>query len=433
MNTAEIKTVLDCAIVTINRECCPITGEPRPDTLLEVRDSLRDLREHVVRPEPVKPLKDSEPITLENFTDLAESMAKALAVVGRDLFPEGTVVSVSSTPSTCYRFLASATVKPPPEPVDLSALREHLDDYPVDPSVQKGLDQAARGELVMVDDPRITLSTTPSSYIEMVRKHRQRAWEAVSDEIWAKSEPDDLIPHGIPYFLDLSTLGPKSKPSEVAAFILKHYPVEEASAVVDEVCEKLKSLSEPPESEWKIMGATISVPQEDYNLWPHTLRRFADRLGKDVQVISPRDKADTPAPCVMFDLMRGDMSGLGALHAVVTVKFSMLRVTRPWTTDLKEYANDLRIEAQAKANTLGEPEAPEPPDDWNGCIKLRISHMTGLESVQPAYFEPLIRRMMYDNKWLAQSNVYDLRTGRAHYLEIVYTDDDGAITKRSTL
>ncbi len=208
-----------------------------------------------------------------------------------------------------------------PKSIDLSALKEHLDDYPVDPSVQEGLDQATRGELVAEPDLSATEASdvavhilegrseeevfaivdevckrlrpkpigvsyllgisTPPSYIDMVRKHHQRAWEAVSDEIWAKSEPDNQ--YGIPYFID----------------------------------------------------------------------------------------------------------------------------------------------------TAAEP--PEPPKDWDGYIKLRVNSKTGLESVQPAYFEPLVRRMMHDNTWMSGSNICDLRTGKSYYLEIVFTDDDGAVTARRTV
>ena len=353
MNDSQSRSIRDAfnhVICDIERRATSSWKFPVKDPEVQRElDRLRELRDRVVKPEPDRQEGDADHIRHRKMIDAMRREERtrirkmidktALSLLDSDLDHDVPselnatdtilsvleIVKVELTWGICtdaFRHLYPES-KPVtvPEPVDLSALKEHLDDYPVDPSVQEGLDQATRGELVAEPDLSATEASdvavhilegrseeevfaivdevckrlrpkpigvsyllgisTPPSYIDMVRKHHQRAWEAVSDEIWAKSEPDNQ--YGIPYFID----------------------------------------------------------------------------------------------------------------------------------------------------TAAEP--PEPPKDWDGYIKLRVNSKTGLESVQPAYFEPLVRRMMHDNTWMSGSNICDLRTGKSYYLEIVFTDDDGAVTARRTV
>lgn len=400
-------------------------GEIRMGALQAASD-LRDLRDRVCEPEPDRQEGDADHIRHRKMIDAMRREERtrirkmidktALSLLDSDLDHDvpselnatDTILSVLEivkaelTWGICtdaFRHLYPGS-KPVtvPEPVDLSALKEHLDDYPVDPTVQEGLDQAARGEFV--PDPRMTATeaamsleetfmpnkgflhwfgiSTPPSYIEMVRKHRQRAWEAARDALWSESDDDQ---YGIPYFIDTAAEPPEPDLDKLdtdgITLYLSHtdglvrvepayfepmlrQTIQDTWWMLPPVIQDLRTgkvypmsieyVDEPPVKalEWVIVGATVVVSPTIATLWSHTLEAFADRLG--ASMTSPRDKADAPTSCVLFDLTRED----GA-KAVVPVTFSMETLTNG-SVSPKNCAEALRIEALKYVKNFKEQE-----------------------------------------------------------------------------
>ncbi len=97
------------------------TTPARKDDLRQEADRLRDLRDRTCEPpvsgiDTTKPVNwvvhESHVVTWDDLSEMALMMAQTLAKVGKDLIPEGAVVSVSSTPSTitCRKMVAKRYV-----------------------------------------------------------------------------------------------------------------------------------------------------------------------------------------------------------------------------------------------------------------------------------------------------------------------------------